>query len=158
MVYWLACYKDGRQLKQSVEAKYEELERDKLYAFVLMFQDKDILTIWLDDDRQLIWRLRREVKPGKGEQRMHLAGWREKVGDRTVQTLCYIFEQYNKKGVETIPLIHIAGKFDRERNRFMYESNLRKFEVFKGETYYKSRIITGPDGNPITIQEEFIKE
>ena len=155
MVYWVACYKDGRQIKQDDSQSYDSLDRINLEAFVLMFEDKDILTIWLDDNRQLIWRLRRELTPGVGEQRVHLTGWREQSGS---QTLCYIFEQYNGLGGEIFPIIHISGKYNRERNRFMYGPSYREFEVFPGETWYSNRQITHEDGSIENIQESHIKE
>ena len=67
MVYWVACYKDGKTIKQDESLNYDSLDRENLEAFVLMYGQQNILTVWLDDGRQLIWRLRREIKPGVGE-------------------------------------------------------------------------------------------
>jgi len=137
MVYWIACYKNGSSIKQDESQNYDNLDRNNLEAFILMFEDKPVLTIWLDN-KQLIWRLRREIKPGLGEIRVHLVGWREQVGGQVQQTLFYIFEQYDNEK-ETFPIIHVSGKFDRERNRFMNEPKFREFEVFPGEIYYLNR-------------------
>lgn len=155
MVYWIAYYKDGTTIKQIEGGNYDNLDRNNLYAFVLMFEDRPILTIWLDG-KQLIWRLRREVKPGVGEIRVHLVGWRENIGGQTQQTLCYVFEQY-KDNIEIFPIIHIAGKFDRSRNSFMNEPKFREFEVFPGETYYVNVKKKYPDGTEYTEPEPRIK-
>lgn len=166
MVSWVACYKNGTTIHQGTKGAYDLLDRKNLDAFVLLFEDKPIFTIWLDEDQQLIWRLRRELKPGGGEIRTHLAGWRQNVSGKVVQSLAFIYEQYSKKTKkELFPIIHLAGKFDRQRNRFMNDPKFRVFEVFKGETYYVQKKITRTrveDGKTIEwddyVSEPKIKE
>jgi len=150
MVSWVACYKNGTTVPQGKDGGYEKLDRDNLEAFVLLFEDKPIFTIWLDEDRGLIWRLRRELIPGGGEIRTHLAGWRQNISGKVIQSLAFIYEQYSPKTKKEIfPVIHLAGKFDRQRNRFMNDPKFRAFEVFKGETYWvqkklhRSRVVDG---------------
>jgi len=155
MVYWVACYKNNTIIKQDEGKSYDSLDRNNLEAFVLMFEDKAILTVWLDN-KQLIWRLRREIKPGIGEIRVHLVGWREQISGQIQQTLFYVYEQY-EEGKEIFPIIHVSGKFDRQRNRFMSEPKFREFEVFPGETYYINKKVTDLEGNIEYIQEPRIK-
>ena len=164
MVYWIACYKDGSTITQDQGKGFDELDRNNLEAFALMFEDKPILTIWLDGNKQLIWRLRREMKFQFGEIRVHLAGWREKIGNEIQQTLCYVFEQYEQDEKkpnymqEIFPIIHISGKFDKERNRFMNQPHFHYHEAFPGETYYTSKRVVNEDGSVEYIEEAHVKE
>ncbi len=123
MISWQACYKNGDIIKKGPNITYDNLNRHGLEAFQILFNKYPIVTIHLDEDRKLIYRLRHEQTAGAEEILCHLTGWRENGKD----TLFYIFER--KHGAhEVFPEIHLSGKFDRVRNRFFYPPKYRDFE------------------------------
>lgn len=128
MISWQACYKNGDIVKKAKNITYDNLNRHGLEAFQVLFNNFPIVTIHLDEERKLIYRLRHEQTPNQQEILCHLVGWRE--GSKDV--LFYVFERTNS-GREVFPEIHLSGKFDRERNRFFYPPKYREFEGVKSD-------------------------
>jgi len=80
------------------------------------------------------------------DNKIHLVGWREKFGDKVAQTIAFVFERRNNKGAEVWPIVHLAGKFDRNIHPRFYPTKLREEEAFEGEKWYSTqKIYDDPD-------------
>lgn len=91
---WRAWYSDGTYLDQG-KNQYEKIERDRLNAFEIYRDGKSLLRVWLDDDRRkkLIYRRRPSVNmAGEIVTVVYLVGWHMKVGNESIQSINYIFE------------------------------------------------------------------
>jgi len=137
-VHWVAFYKNGEYIPQSKTDTYDSLDHNNLIGLEVYCGDKHLFTQHIEPQQRLIWRRRLEQDVGKDipNQVLYLCGVRERIrtdkGDRTIQHIAYLFEKPDG-GIS----IHVAGKFDRERNAFFYSPFLKYHEVFVGEKYYK---------------------
>jgi len=98
-IKWRAWYSDGTYLDQG-KNQYEKIDRTRLNAFEIFRDGKSLLRVWLDDDKRkkLIYRrvVQKDVSVGTGnvvaERVMYLVGWHMKVGNESIQSINYIFE------------------------------------------------------------------
>ena len=136
-INWTAIYKNGDRIKHQAQVTYDKLERKGLEAFEVSWMDTPVVTVHIQDNQQLIWRRRNEMKsntptlqgqPTGYTRVVYLCGWRETINGKDTQTITYIFDRGDFP-----PEIHISGKFDRERNRFFYEPDWREFEKLESE-------------------------
>jgi len=93
---WKARYNDASEINQynedGSENSYDNLDRDKLSSFVLYNGDKKVLDLHLDEDQRLIYRRRVEMRTGEDQVVCYLVGWQQKVGNKNIQSIAYIFE------------------------------------------------------------------
>lgn len=137
-IRWVAFYKNGEYIPQSKTDNYASLDHNNLVGLEVYCGDKHLFTQHIEPQQRLIWRRRVEqrVIDNTPTQILYLCGVRERVntinGPKTIQHIAYLFEKPDG-GVS----IHVAGKFDRERNSFFYSPHLLYHEVFVGEKYWK---------------------
>lgn len=99
-VEWEAIYNDGETLPQYNEDgkanKYTDIDRVRLKEFRLISKGVSKVVIHLNGNKRLIYRKRiTEDIAGRtqGQQRIvYLVGWQEKVNDRNIQMLCFLFD------------------------------------------------------------------
>jgi len=96
-IKWRAWYSDGTYLDQiSGEDQYSKIDRTRLNAFEIFRDNKSLLRVWFDDDKRkkLIYRRRVQKDLGSGEIKsvVYLVGWHMKIGNESIQSINYIFE------------------------------------------------------------------
>ncbi len=108
-MFWLALYKDGSYLaqydEQNNEYKYEDINRENLKEFCILDETnpvmvdgkpnaKLVLSILFERPTQkLIYRRRTWINSlNQTLGVVILAGWHEKVGEKSIKSICYIYE------------------------------------------------------------------
>ena len=99
-IIWEAIYNDGTLLPQYNDKndplsanKYIDIDRSKLVKFNLYKNDILIFSLHLDNSKKLIFRRRVVMKMYSGNKEVvYLIGWQEKVNNKNVQQISFIFE------------------------------------------------------------------
>lgn len=123
---WIAVYEDGTNLRQfdenGHEARYSDIERERLTEFHLVNKDDEARTIFalaLDPGQRLIYR-RRVATSGNNEPKwtITMVGWQQTINGQNVQSISWIFPEGG---------IIQTGRF-REDHRLFYATELLPFE------------------------------
>lgn len=120
--YWKAVYEDGESLSQfdptGHENKYTDIERNKLIQFILYRAGKPLVVIHLNNNKKLIYRMRRAMNNHGEEETVFLAGWQEMRSHKNVQMVMFLFQDNH---------IEIVDRF-YEDHRWFYKINFLKEE------------------------------
>lgn len=131
MIHWIAHYNNDTQLAyfnpDNTHNNYYDIDRDKIIAFSIFKDDKQILVINLDNDsndpdigpKQLIWRKRGRISTSGLNQSVYLAGWQRNVKGKSIQSICYITED---------GMIVMSGQWQEDRP-LMHAPKFQKFEL-----------------------------
>lgn len=103
MIYWIAHYIDGSNLRQynnGVTNSYQDIERHRLVAFDLWRDEQLLVRVDLRDNdnsseieaRRLIYRKRHQMTDKGHHLTFYMVGWQRKVNGRNVQAINYVFE------------------------------------------------------------------
>ncbi len=86
---WKVTYNDGLTFYQNRENKYPKIDRSKLSLFQLLKGDKVVLSLDLDNDKNLFYRRRVSKSFGGKEEVVYLVGWHSGNKEKEIN---YIFE------------------------------------------------------------------
>lgn len=125
---WVAVYNDGTILRQYEGAEkraYEDIDRDKLSAFVVYRNgyQKKILELHFEEGQRLIYR-KRELN-GEGWRypaEVYLIGWQMTKGEESIQSIHYIFgdDTIISRGSWTTPIPDGVSMLADEEIRRLY--------------------------------------
>lgn len=94
--FWMAGYNDGTLLTQyepdGRENKYTDINRSKLTRFILFRAGKPLVVIHLDNNKKLIYRMRRAQNNKGYEEVVFFAGWQERRNGNNTQMIMFLFE------------------------------------------------------------------
>jgi hypothetical protein len=120
--FWIACYNDGTRLIQyepnGSENKYSDIDRSNLIQFILFRNGKPLIVIHLDNNKKLIYRMRRAMNNKGYEEVVFLAGWQERTNGKNIQMIMFLFEDNH---------IEIVDRF-YENHLWFYSINFLKEE------------------------------
>ncbi len=107
-------YNDGTKIELGKQADgslfgYNNIDREKLSAFALVQDGKELLKLHIEEGQRLIWRKREYIAIGKDKKVIHLLGWRKSVGYKDVQAIAYVFDDGH---------IELAGAFRKDHPIF----------------------------------------
>src|SRR3972149_5189973 len=134
MLTWFIRYKNGKEIANSKEFTYENIDRNELDAFIIVdtVTDMPIITVHFDDNRKkLIYRRRTELPDTTRSFPLvcHVLGWHMNVKGESVQNINYVYEtigRVNKDGIQQDAVwIESAGGWDRQRNSWFYTPKIR---------------------------------
>ena len=97
--YWKCQYNDGTSISSKDGAKYKDIDRTRLGKFVLLQVDNDkpVLVLNLDDNKQLVCRMRTALPVMGGEKfTVWIVGYQEQIGAvmphcHNVQVIHFVF-------------------------------------------------------------------
>ena len=127
-ITWQAKYKDGTvlgqfdEIRKPREISSEVIDRKQIESFFLLFRERIILTLHLDEGQRLIYRRRVALKPCGEQEVCHLVGWQATIRGENVQTIAYVFESGR---------IDLAGKFN-EKSPWFYPLKFTDSEKAQG--------------------------